>query len=177
MTDEGAATPIESSGKDSAARARTPTPGDPLVTSLGGGRLDFSSTLAIADMLPVMIGYVDEKLTLQFANRPFADWLEVPRGELIGRAVRDVIGDERLQQREPYYRRALAGERLFFASEFDHPTRGSVALQSDYVPWADEQGHIRGFLVVHQDVTEQRVAERALKESEERFRRIANSAP
>jgi len=148
-----------------------------LVTKLGGGNLDFSAMLAIADVLPVMIGYVDEDLRLQFANLPFAEWLEVPRGELIGRKVIDLIGEQRFNQREPNYRRALAGERLFFVSEFDHPTRGNVALQSDYVPWADGKGRIQGFLVIHQDVTEQRTAERALRESEERFRRIANSAP
>ena len=148
-----------------------------LVTQLGRGHLDFSAMLAIADVLPVMIGYVDEALSLQFANRPFAEWLEVPRVELIGRKLIDVIGEERHQQRESNYRRALAGERLFFVSQFEHPTRGNVALQSDYVPWADGKGRIHGFLVIHQDVTEQRTAERALRESEERFRRIANSAP
>jgi PAS domain S-box-containing protein len=148
-----------------------------LVTRLGGGNLDFTAMLAIADVLPVMIGYVDEALSLQFANRPFAEWLEVPRGQLIGRRVVDLIGEQRFELREANYRRALAGERLFFASEFDHPTRGNVALQSDYVPWANAKGRIQGFLVIHQDVTEQRTAERALRESEERFRRIANSAP
>ena len=45
------------------------------------------------------------------------------------------------------------------------------------MPWADAKGHVRGIMVLLQDVTEQRIAERALRESEARFRRIANSAP
>ena len=73
--------------------------------------------------------------------------------------------------------RALAGERLFFASEFVHPKRGTVALQSHFVPWADPDGTVRGFFILQQDVTEQRDAERSIRESEARFRRIANSAP
>ncbi len=133
--------------------------------------------LAIADVLPVMVGYVDEELALRFVNRPFAEWLGVPRSELLGKKIEDVIGSQRLQEREPNYRRALAGERLFFVSQFDHPTRGNIALQSHYVPWSGEDGQVRGFVVIHQDVTEQRTAERALRESEARFRRIANSAP
>ena len=72
---------------------------------------------------------------------------------------------------------ALAGERQFFVAEFDHPSRGMLALQSDYVPWAGPGRQGRGHLIVINDVTEQRVAERAIKESEARFRRIANSAP
>ena len=179
MTEKGRNIEALKAQRTSAPR-RTTRPGedmDVLVTRLGGGHLDFSAMLAIADVLPVMIGYIDDKLTLQFANHPFAEWLEVPRADLVGRKIIDLIGEERHQQREPNYRRALSGERLFFVSQFDHPTRGNVALQSDYVPWADVEGRIQGFLVIHQDVTEQRTAERALRESEERFRRIANSAP
>jgi PAS domain S-box-containing protein len=163
-----------------AARSRAPRTlaGDgALITAAGSGALDFNAMRAIADVLPVMIGYVDHDLRLQFANLPFAEWLGLPRAELIGKPVVEIVGDERLYQREPIYRRALAGERVFYVSEFDHMTRGPVALQSDYVPWADEDGHVRGFIVIHQDVTERRDAERALRESEERFRRIANSAP
>jgi PAS domain S-box-containing protein len=152
----------------------------PLVTAQGSGRLDFSAMLAIADVLPVMIGYVafdGSDFILQFVNKPFADWLRKPRSELLGKRVLEIVGEERLKDREPLYRRALKGERIFYVSEYDHPERGPSYLQSDYVPWAGEDGAINGFLVVHQDVTEQRTAERAIRESEERFRRIANSAP
>ena len=73
---------------------------------------------------------------------------------------------------------ALAGERQFFAATFDHPTRGPIAAQSDYVPWLNPAtGAVDGVVIVVTDVTEQRATERALSESEARFRRIANSAP
>ena len=133
--------------------------------------------LALADVLPVMIAFVDPALRLGFVNEPLADWFEIPRRDLIGMEIVDLIGEAALAEREPMYRRALAGERLFFASDFSHPTRGSVALQSNFVPWADADGTVRGFFIIQSDVTEQRAAERAIRESEERFRRIANNAP
>src|SRR6478672_1094521 len=133
--------------------------------------------LALADVLPVMIAFVSADLKLGFVNQPLAEWFEIPRRDLLGTSIADIIGEDRLAQREPMYRRALAGERLFFVSDFDHPARGSVALQSNFVPWADPDGTVRGFFIVQQDVTEQRSSERALRESEARFRRIANSAP
>ncbi|QIL01837.1 PAS domain S-box protein [Sphingomonas sinipercae] len=133
--------------------------------------------MRLADALPVMIGYVDREFRLAFINQPMADWFDLPRSEVTGARIVDLIGERRLAQRMPNYRRALDGERVFFVNEFEHPTRGSVALKSDYMPWLAADGSVSGFVVIQQDVTEQRTAERALRESEARFRRIANSAP
>jgi PAS domain S-box-containing protein len=150
---------------------------EPLVTALGGGALDFPAMLAIADILPVMVGYVDKNLVYRFVNRPLAEWIGLPRKDILGRPIREIIGEEPFAAREAMYQSALSGERTFYASEFEHSTRGHVAVQSDYVPWADARGKVRGIIILFEDVTEQRVYERALLESEERFRRIANSAP
>ena len=155
---------------------RTPKDFEPLVTAVGGN-LDFPAMLAIADILPVMVAYVDRNLVYRFINKPLAEWLGLPRREILGRPIREIIGEEAFIQRGPMYEAALGGERTFYASEFDHRTRGHVAVQSDYVPWSDASGEVRGIIILFEDVTEQRVYERALLESEERFKRIANSAP
>src|SRR4029079_12385 len=68
-------------------------------------------------------------------------------------------------------------ERQWFAAEFSHPTRGPLAVQAEYVPQVGPDGRARSIGALALDVTEQRAAERALRESEERFRRIANQAP
>ena len=157
-------------------RPRTPEGYEPLVTAVGGA-LDFSNMLAIADILPVMVCYVDHELKYRFINKPLADWLGWERKAVLGKHLKDVLGKTAFEQRRPMYERALSGERVFFASEFDHKDRGLVAVQTDYVPWADMSGTVRGLIIVVQDVTEQRDAERALRESEARFRRIADQAP
>src|SRR6185503_18428431 len=155
---------------------RTPEGYEPLVTALGG-TLDFRAMLAIADLLPVMIAYFDTGCVYRFINKPFAEWLGRPRSKILGRHSREIIGDEAFDARKAMIDQALAGQRTFFASEFDHPTRGPVAVQSDYVPWASPDGEVRGIILLVTEVTEQRVTEKALRESEARFRRIANSAP
>jgi PAS domain S-box-containing protein len=157
-------------------RVRTPPGFEPLVSALGG-ELDFSSMLGIADIMPVMIGYADRDLIMRFVNKPLADWLGLPRKDVLGRSMGELLGEEAFAAREPLIEQALAGDRQFFASEFDYPARGRVAVQTDYVPWADTSGRVSGIIILVKDVTEQRDSERALKESEARFRRIANSAP
>ncbi|WP_205481271.1 hybrid sensor histidine kinase/response regulator [Sphingomonas arenae] len=139
---------------------------------------DFQQMLGIADALPMLIAYVDREQRYVFANKAFAAFFERPRGEILGRTMRDVLGEEAYAARRPMMQTALAGERQWFASSFDHPTRGSLAVQTEYIPQrAAETGEVQGVVIIVQDVTEQRVAERALRESEARFRRIADSAP
>ena len=150
---------------------------EPLVTALGGGTLDFSAMLAIADIMPVMVGYLDREFRYRFVNKPLAEWIDMPRSRILGMPIGDLVGADGLEMRRPLLEQALTGERTSFASTLDHPTRGEVAIQTDYVPWADSKGHVRGIIILLEDVTEQRIAERALRESEARFRRIANSAP
>jgi PAS domain S-box-containing protein len=134
--------------------------------------------LALADLLPVMTAYVDRDLKYRFINKPLAEWLGQPRADMLGRAMVEVIGAEAFATRKPMLEAALAGERKFFTSTFDHAKRGTIATQSDYVPWVNPaSGAVEGVVIVLTDITEQRTTERALRESEERFRRIANSAP
>ncbi|MGI8611903.1 MAG: PAS domain S-box protein [Sphingomicrobium sp.] len=132
--------------------------------------------LALADTLPVLTAYVDRQQRYRFLNKSLADWFERPRSEILGKTLREMLGEDAYAVREPLIAAALAGERQYFASDFDHPTRGPLAVQTSYVPW-EKDGEVKGLVIVVADITEQRSTERALRESEERFRRIANSAP
>ncbi len=150
----------------------------PLPLQLPSAMFTGPGLLTLADLVPVMTAFVDRDLRYRFMNKPLADWFERPRREMIGRHMREIIGERAYAERKPLLEAALAGERKFFASTFDHPARGVLAAQSDYVPWLNpETGEVEGVVIIVTDVTEQRVAEQAVRESEERFRRIANSAP
>jgi PAS domain S-box-containing protein len=136
--------------------------------------------LALADTLPVLTAYVDKEQRYKFLNKPLAEWFERPRSEILGKTLREVLGEAAYAVRAPLIAAALKGERQYFASDFDHPTRGPLAVQTNYVPWFEggiEGGEVKGLVIIVADVTEQRATERALRESEQRFRRIANSAP
>jgi PAS domain S-box-containing protein len=141
------------------------------------GPVDFAGVLAIADSLPVMIAYLDRDLRYRFLNRTLADWLEQPRRTILGRTMKEVVGEKAYEFRKPMVEAALEGDEQWFIADFDHLTRGKLTVQAHYVPHRNPKGKVVGLILVIQDVTEQRASEIALRESEARFRRIANSAP
>ena len=138
---------------------------------------DFAQVLSIADALPMAIAFVDTDLRYRFANKALSEFLETPRSRMIGYTMHDVLPAEVMAARAPMLAGALAGERQWFAADYPHPSRGPLAIQSEYLPQKDAEGRVAGIIIIVHDVTEQRTAEKALRESEERFRRIANSAP
>ncbi len=133
--------------------------------------------IALADLLPIMTAYIDRDQIVRFLNQPLAHYFDQTRSELLGLPLREVMGEETYGERQSLIEAALGGERQFFVAEFKHPTRGPAAIQSEYIPWSRPDGTVSGIVMLIKDVTEQMVAERALKESEARFRRIANQAP
>jgi PAS domain S-box-containing protein len=141
------------------------------------GPVDFAGVLAIADSLPVMIAYIDRQQRYLFLNRTLAEWLEQPRRTVLGRTMKEVVGEKAYEFRRPMVEAALEGDEQWFIADFDHPTRGKLTVQAHYVPHRNPKGNVVGLILVIQDVTEQRANDIALRESEARFRRIANSAP
>ena len=144
-------------------------------TEVGG--FDFSQTLAIADALPMGIAFVDREHRYRFLNKALAEFFERPRSEILGATMEEILGKEAMKVRGPMLAAALAGERQYFVADYDHPSRGPLTVQADYLPQVHGDGHVAGVVIIINDVSEQRLAERALKESEARFRRIADSAP
>jgi PAS domain S-box-containing protein len=131
---------------------------------------------AITDALPVLISYVDCNQVFRFVNKTYETWFDRPRSEILGRRLDEVMSPEMYEARRSNLERALAGEEISFEVEFPR-SNGLAFTEVTLVPHRDASGRVLGIYVVVTDVTQRKVSERAIAESEARFRAIANSAP
>lgn len=83
----------------------------------------------------------------------------------------EVFPPEISEEWAEYYQRALAGERVTLDMENDEG-----AFQINVLPVHDEDGHIFAGMVMWQDITEQKLAGDAIRESEERYRQLFENA-
>lgn len=126
--------------------------------------------LRVTDALPMLVSYVDRGHVYRFANIAYETWFGVAPASMIGRPVRDVIGEAAYQDRRTDIDRGLAGER--FSAETTMPHRDGVPrrLEVRYVPRIEPDGSIPGVYVLGIDVQERALREAELAKSNSRFR-------
>ena len=131
---------------------------------------------AIADALPVLISYVDKDQIFRFANKAYETWFERPLSAVLGRQVREVMSPAMYEARRPIWSARWPARACPTKSILSvRPAR--LATQVVHVPHRDASGRTLGVYVVVSDISERKLAERKIAESEARFRSIANSAP
>jgi len=108
----------------------------------------------ITDALPVLIALVDRDHVYRFANSCYRDWLGVAPEDMIGRHVRDVIGERVYADRLQMIERALAGEEVVADAFMPHRDGGDRAAEVRYIPRRDEDGRVDAIHVLVFDIEE-----------------------
>lgn len=118
---------------------------------------------AIIDNAPALIAYLDAEQRFVFNNLEYEHWLEKTKGEIVGRSVRDVLGEDAYLKLRPHLERALGGGRSTFHLEY--PLRGATRhAQTSCVPDFDPHGRVRGCFMVAKDIGSVIEAQRALRD-------------
>ena len=124
---------------------------------------------------PVFITDLDG--TIQYANPAFERVYGFSLEETIGKTARILIS--RMVPAEQYRRfwgTLLAGGTV--SGETINQTKDGrlISIAATNTPILDENGEILGFLAIHQDITERKLSEEALRESDARTRLILETA-
>ena len=131
----------------------------------------------ITDAMPALISYIDSDQRYRTVNKAYEVWFGHGREEVLGRTMTEVLGEAAMERLRPYVEQALRGEHAHFETETPYREGGTRWIAADYIPHRGRNGAVAGFFVLVLDITERTRAEDALRESEHRFRHMANSAP
>ena len=124
-----------------------------------------------------MIAVVDRKYRYVIANRKFLEYRNMTKDQVVGRLVPEVLNqgvfDAEVKEKLD---RSFAGEVVRYEMKYTYPGLGERDVFISYFPIEGAVGVDRVACIL-QDVTERRRAEEAIRESEKRFRLVANTTP
>jgi PAS domain S-box-containing protein len=129
-----------------------------------GRSQDFYGT--ILDSLPLFLAYADPDGRVVYANRGFQEFFAAPLASARGRAIRDVIGEQRYSAIRGNLQAALEGRPVEGQGRFRDVDGRSFDLDGVFFPHRGEGGEIQGCFVVARDVTEKRLLEAELRQSQ-----------
>lgn len=124
--------------------------------------------LLITDNLPVMVAYVGADGRYGFANQQYREILGYDHTSMVGRLVREVIGDANFARIEKSAQSALDGKPVSFEVRLDS-SKNSREFRATYTPDNDASGNVLGFFVMHEDITDRKIASETMRALNSRF--------
>ena len=120
-----------------------------------------------ADNVPAMTAAFDAGLHFTFVNRRYAESLAQGRTDLIGKHLREVVGESVYREIEGYFVQVLQGHPVTYQRLGRLQNHEAGHLQVKLMPNIGEQGKVLGCFTVTTDITEH-------KQAEERIQRVAH---
>src|SRR5205807_2436165 len=129
------------------------------------------------DNIPEPVVYVDMEGNYSFVNDAFLHLVGIPREEVIGKSVKEVLGAEVFDLQQPYVDRAAKGESVTFEREHIDINCRQRWLRNSIFPDMNFDGTIKGYYIVGHDITDLQQAQNALAARESQLRAIMDGVP
>ncbi len=124
----------------------------------------------IIDNIPGLVSHVDNNLRYLYASKGYERFFGIPSEKVVGKTMKEVLGETVFKRVEPYVKRALSGEQVKFENPIKMPN-GEISYNLvTYTPYVDQDGNVKGFIIVVIDITDCKLIEKTLEEEANRKR-------
>ncbi len=118
----------------------------------------------VIDNLPNMIAYVDSSNKYRIINRAYHDYFGANENEVIGKHASEVLGNNFYNIVEKYIDITLSGKSTSWETHYSGADSAERVLSVKLVPYVDTNGNNNGYLLVVEDITEQKQLQHQLEE-------------
>jgi len=126
----------------------------------------------LSNSVPALISYVGHDRCYRSCNDAYTKWFGLTHDQILGRPMRDVVGEEAWTVIGPHIEEAFAGQAVEFEAEAHYRRGGTRWIHAAYTPHLDAYGQVFGVIVLVTDITERKRAEEKLRQSEAEARRL-----
>ncbi len=139
--------------------------------------LDAHQSLAeITNALPALVALVDRDHRYRFINQTYQSWFGMDPSTLVGRHVRDVLGEAAYARVLPHMERALAGEVTHFDTALSYPSGSPRHVRATYVPRRGPSSEVTGYVSLVADITSEKLAHLEAQHANARLRVLADAS-
>ncbi|MCX7143651.1 MAG: PAS domain S-box protein [Proteobacteria bacterium] len=129
-----------------------------------------------ADNVPAMTVSFDDSLRCLFANRRYAEFFGFDRAEIVGKHLREIVGNDAYGAIEDRFAQVLSGNSVTYQRTRKLETGEICVLEIRVLPNIGGEGKVTGCFAVATDITERQRTEEALRASAEQFRGLVEQS-
>jgi PAS domain S-box-containing protein len=123
-------------------------------------REDEKKLRLVTDAIPALISYTDSDRIYRFTNRAYEDWFG---SQADGRRMDEFLGEATYQAIAGYVKEALNGQMVHYQAEVPYSDGRPRFVDATYIPDTGENGVVKGYFALVQDITERRQAEEEVR--------------